>query len=482
MATPRHIAEGRAGVGLSTHRDSSDPRVISRGCCRCAGIAKPAGPSYSWLCRLLPEPSRRTRDPRGVERAQEVPLGQEADDICRFQRSHGCTGRLPEVHGRVTLGAVMHEGECHPEPLVSLPLGMMNRHGLIAGATGTGKTKTLQLIAEQLSAAGVPVFLADIKGDLSGICDAGEASDRVTQRAKDTGFGWKGTPFPVEFLSLTGQRGAQLRATVSSFGPLLLAKVLDLNETQTSVLALVFKYCDDRSLPLLDLPGPARRAAVPDRGRRGRPRGLRRHVEGHRRRAAARDGGAGAAGRAGVLRRAGVRPGGPDADRARRPRAGEHPRAHRRAGQAGAVLDLHDVDAGAALPRAARGGRPREAEAGLLLRRGAPPLRRREQGVPRPGRAGGAADPLEGRRRLLHHPESRRTFRPTCSASSATACSTRCAPSRPTTRRRSRRRRAPSRRPSSTTSRRPSRRSASARRSSRCWARGACRRRRSPRA
>ncbi len=154
----------------------------------------------------------------------------------------------------ITLGSVVHQGESHPEPLIRLPLSMMTRHGLIAGATGTGKTKTLQLLAEQLSAAGVPVFVSDIKGDLSGLGAAGETSDRVTQRASDTGYAWNGTAFPVEFLSLTGASGAQLRATVSSFGPLLLSKVLGLNDTQKSVLALVFKYCDDRGLALLDFP------------------------------------------------------------------------------------------------------------------------------------------------------------------------------------------------------------------------------------
>ena len=154
----------------------------------------------------------------------------------------------------VTLGAVVRNGACHPEPLVTLPLAMANRHGLIAGATGTGKTKTLQLVAEQLSAAGVPVFMADLKGDLSGTAVAGAAGDRIAQRARDTGYSWAARGFPVEFLSLTGQRGAQLRATVSSFGPLLLSKVLELNDTQSSVLSLVFKYCDDRKLPLLDLP------------------------------------------------------------------------------------------------------------------------------------------------------------------------------------------------------------------------------------
>ncbi|MGI9076503.1 MAG: helicase HerA-like domain-containing protein [Gemmatimonadaceae bacterium] len=159
---------------------------------------------------------------------------------------------FPSSTSRVTLGAVLHDGVSHPEPLVSIPLAMMNRHGLIAGATGTGKTKTLQLLAEQLSAAGVPVFLADIKGDVSGIAAPGETNERVTTRARDTGYDWKPAASPVEFLSLSGANGAQLRATVSSFGPLLLAKVLDLNSTQTSVLSLVFKYCDDRGLLLLD--------------------------------------------------------------------------------------------------------------------------------------------------------------------------------------------------------------------------------------
>ncbi|MEO5510872.1 MAG: helicase HerA-like domain-containing protein [Longimicrobiales bacterium] len=153
----------------------------------------------------------------------------------------------------LTLGAIVHEGVSHPEPLIRVPLAMMNRHGLIAGATGTGKTKTLQLLAEQLSAAGVPVFVSDIKGDLSGLGSPGEPSDRVAQRAKDTGCDWHGTAFPLEFLSLTGKTGAQLRATVSSFGPLLLAKVLGLNDTQKSVLSLIFKYCDDKGLALLDL-------------------------------------------------------------------------------------------------------------------------------------------------------------------------------------------------------------------------------------
>jgi hypothetical protein len=152
----------------------------------------------------------------------------------------------------LTLGAALQGSAIIKEPKVRIPLAMTNRHGLVAGATGTGKTKTLQLLTEQLSAAGVSVFVADIKGDISGLAMPGEASDRVTQRASDVGWPWKPAGVPVEFVSLSGQLGVQLRATVSSFGPLLLAKVLGLNDTQTSVLTLVFKYCDDQRLPLLD--------------------------------------------------------------------------------------------------------------------------------------------------------------------------------------------------------------------------------------
>jgi DNA helicase HerA-like ATPase len=159
---------------------------------------------------------------------------------------------FPKADNAVTLGAIIHDGEADPKPIVSIPIAMMNRHGLIAGATGTGKTRTLQLIAEQLSQAGVPTFVADIKGDISGLGAPGASNDRITTRAKETGFDWKPAAFPVEFLSLTGTKGAQLRATVSSFGPLLLAKVLGLNETQSSVLSLVFKFCDDKGLLLLD--------------------------------------------------------------------------------------------------------------------------------------------------------------------------------------------------------------------------------------
>jgi DNA helicase HerA-like ATPase len=152
-------------------------------------------------------------------------------------------------------GAVVLENQAYPEARVRMPLSMLNRHVVVAGATGTGKTKTLQLIAEQLSDAGVPVFLADIKGDVSGMAGPGVPSDRITARAKDTGTDWHAKGFPVEFLNLGGQggTGVPVRATMTSFGPVLLSKVLGLNETQESSLGLVFHFADKAGLALLDL-------------------------------------------------------------------------------------------------------------------------------------------------------------------------------------------------------------------------------------
>jgi DNA helicase HerA-like ATPase len=152
------------------------------------------------------------------------------------------------------LGALLVDGQPVTSAQIRVPLGMLNRHGLVAGATGTGKTKTLQLMAEQLSAAGVPVFMADIKGDLSGISQPGQPSDKLTARTQSIGQNWEATGHPVEYLSLGGTgTGVPVRATVTSFGPVLLAKVLDLNETQTSSLSLVFHFADSAGLALLDL-------------------------------------------------------------------------------------------------------------------------------------------------------------------------------------------------------------------------------------
>ena len=151
------------------------------------------------------------------------------------------------------VGAPLREGAVAADARVRVPLSMLNRHGLIAGATGTGKTKTLQVLAEQLSEAGVPVFLADVKGDLSGLAAAGTADPKVVERAASVGVPVAPSARPVEFLSLTGARGIPVRATVSSFGPLLLARALGLNETQKAALAICFRYCDDKGLLLLDL-------------------------------------------------------------------------------------------------------------------------------------------------------------------------------------------------------------------------------------
>jgi DNA helicase HerA-like ATPase len=154
----------------------------------------------------------------------------------------------------LTLGSVVVDGTVDPAALVRIPLAMMNRHGLVAGATGTGKTKTLQGIAEQLSSAGVPVIMPDIKGDLTGLSQPGTPNDLIAQRAHDTGDDWQPAAFPVEFLAIAGQgSGLPIRATVDSFGPILLAKVLDLNTTQESTLGMVVHWCDQQHLPLLDL-------------------------------------------------------------------------------------------------------------------------------------------------------------------------------------------------------------------------------------
>ncbi|HVK43878.1 MAG TPA: helicase HerA-like domain-containing protein, partial [Micropruina sp.] len=154
----------------------------------------------------------------------------------------------------IELGVLIEDGTPAPDAKIGISLSMLNRHGLVAGATGTGKTKTLQLMAEQIARAGVSVFAADIKGDLSGLALPGTSSDKLLARATAIGQNWQPHGCPVEFYALGGQgQGVPLRATVSSFGPILLSKVLGLNETQESTLGLVFHYCDTQGLPLLDL-------------------------------------------------------------------------------------------------------------------------------------------------------------------------------------------------------------------------------------
>jgi hypothetical protein len=158
------------------------------------------------------------------------------------------TTGLPSIY----LGAGVYQNEIIAAAKVSLPMRMMNRHGLVTGATGSGKTRTLQLLAEQLSAAGVPVFMPDMKGDLSGMAKEGTSNDKIQERAKALDIAYTANAFPVEIYSLSGKLGAQMRATVTEFGPTLLSKILELNDTQTGVLNILFKYADDKKLPVVD--------------------------------------------------------------------------------------------------------------------------------------------------------------------------------------------------------------------------------------
>lgn len=190
--------------------------------------------------------SERQADATAVaEPATSGPLG--VDDVEAIRAGYAFEGAALEV------GALVN-GEAMPEVPVRIPLAMTNRHGLVAGATGTGKTRTLQVLAEQLAAAGVSVFAADIKGDLSGLATPGEGSVKLLARTEGIGQAWQAASFPVEFFSLGGiGKGVPIRATIAGFGPLLLSKVLGLNDTQESSLGLVFHYAENNGLALLDL-------------------------------------------------------------------------------------------------------------------------------------------------------------------------------------------------------------------------------------
>ena len=163
-----------------------------------------------------------------------------------IKKSYGFTS------SSIFLGAGIYQQEIVAEAQVNLPLKMMTRHGLVTGATGSGKTRTLQLIAEQLSAAGVPVFMPDMKGDISGLAKEATPNDKLIERATAIGSTYQPAAFPVEIYSLSGKLGAQMRATVTEFGPVLLSKILELNDTQTGVLTMLFKYADDKALPIVD--------------------------------------------------------------------------------------------------------------------------------------------------------------------------------------------------------------------------------------
>lgn len=153
----------------------------------------------------------------------------------------------------IVMGTAIFEGVPIPNTLIKIPLKSLTRHGLIAGATGTGKTKSLQVLAEQLSNNGVPSLVMDLKGDLSGLAQAGENNKHVEWRHGMIGIPYEPGAKPVELLSLSNEKGVKLRATVSEFGPVLISKILDLNDTQAGIMAVTFKYCDDKKLPLLDL-------------------------------------------------------------------------------------------------------------------------------------------------------------------------------------------------------------------------------------
>jgi uncharacterized protein len=174
-------------------------------------------------------------------------MDRKATFTALINEGYACTG------DSLVLGAAILDGQPIPGAQVKVALKTMNRHGLIAGATGTGKTKTLQVISEQLAQRGVPVLLMDVKGDLSGIAMPGSEKPFVTERQTKIGLPWTPRGYSSELLSLSKQEGVRMRATVSEFGPVLLARILDLNDTQEGVLAIVFKFCDDRQMGLLDL-------------------------------------------------------------------------------------------------------------------------------------------------------------------------------------------------------------------------------------
>jgi len=157
-------------------------------------------------------------------------------------------------HGEsITLGGAILDGETLPDTYVKIPLKTLNRHGLIAGATGTGKTKTIQVLSEQLSSFGIPVLMMDIKGDFSGVAKEGEEKDFIKERHSKLNIPYSVSSFPVELMTLSKQEGVRLRSTVSEFGPVLFSRILDLNDTQAGVVSIIFKYCDDNKMPLLDL-------------------------------------------------------------------------------------------------------------------------------------------------------------------------------------------------------------------------------------
>ncbi|MBF6211879.1 DUF853 family protein [Nocardia puris] len=241
------VAAEAAAAAEAAEREAAEHQVATDGAGATAEDPDPAGAaSTAASANAAANTGTSSPDADAATKPAAAESNSAAQEIASGYAAEGAA---------LELGTVVVDGTVDPTARVRIPMRTLNRHGLVAGATGTGKTKTLQGIAEQLSQAGVPVVLADIKGDLSGLSQPGEANDKITARAKETGAeGWAPSGFPTEFVSLgTGGIGVPIRATITSFGPVLLSKVLDLNDTQESTLGLIFHWADQQGLALLDL-------------------------------------------------------------------------------------------------------------------------------------------------------------------------------------------------------------------------------------
>ncbi|ROQ36753.1 hypothetical protein EDF46_3300 [Frondihabitans sp. PhB188] len=232
MAKAQELAAQAAAAATAQAQTAADAQAAGEAAAQAATAPAAAAPAAG---SEVPAPAIATPGPLGET------------DVDAIRAGYAFSGAALEM------GALVN-GDARADVPVRIPLAMMNRHGLVAGATGTGKTKTLQVLAEQLSAAGVPVFAADVKGDLSGIASPGESSEKLLDRTRGIGQDWSPLAAPTEYFALGGKGiGVPVRATVSGFGPLLLSKVLGLNDTQESSLGLVFHYAEKAGLPLLDL-------------------------------------------------------------------------------------------------------------------------------------------------------------------------------------------------------------------------------------
>ena len=215
--------------------------------------------------QAAPSEAAPTQTPEPAESAQAAPAAPAQAAPAEPAQASASEGELQGYAEQVRagysftspsmrLGAFLDGDTPVPGAPVGIPLGLMNRHCLVAGATGTGKTRTLQLMAERLSEAGVPVFVTDIKGDLTGLAQAGTSSEKLLARCASIGQNWEGKAFPTELLTLGGRgEGVPIRTTITEFGPLLLSRVLGLNDTQASALQLIFHWADGQQLALIDL-------------------------------------------------------------------------------------------------------------------------------------------------------------------------------------------------------------------------------------